>query len=408
MPPPRKNDKYYPGSPWGDKPPDEVAVPANVYCGDRSDPRVVAAPVRSVTTIQGLNGPIVEREAAGCPVLHMPRDAIKHVDAYFEYRQLVGDSDDGKLLGEKEYEALREKAADPSRRLWVYWVESSSGLECKAVGPASMCFCGHRYKEHAWAEYPETNKLGCKMRGCACSAFTYVPVKGSGDLKCSACRQSFLDHDPRTKKCKKAGKGTTFASSYSCSCNSTYDQHHTTVQTNAERRASGKATGTPWMEAAVGAGLPTAHMGGIGGFAFLADGIDRAMAGLEPGFEPQRVYDSLAGDRHGIAGMAQQRPQQRALPGNDRSLHAYSSSASSSGVRMRSNSPFRAAEDIIGGRVAGSGSGTGRSPANQARYLGNSGGFDQTGPQGSSYSSIHGSGGSSQVRPPMPRGSRKS
>ena len=28
-----------------------------------------------------------------------------------------------------------------------------------------------------------------------------------------------------------------------------------------------------------GAGLPTAHMGGVGGFTSLADGIDRALAG---------------------------------------------------------------------------------------------------------------------------------
>lgn len=35
--------------------------------------------------------------------------------------------------------------------------------------------------------------------------------------------------------------------------------------------------------AKAGAGLPTAHMGGVGGFTSLADGIDRALAGaLKP------------------------------------------------------------------------------------------------------------------------------
>ena len=28
-----------------------------------------------------------------------------------------------------EYEALREKAADPERRLWVYWVEARTRAE---------------------------------------------------------------------------------------------------------------------------------------------------------------------------------------------------------------------------------------------------------------------------------------
>jgi hypothetical protein len=78
-------------------------------------------------------------------------------------------------------------------------------------------------------------------------------------------------------------------SSWSCACGRTYDEHSTVVQTNAERQASGKLTNTPWMEAAVTSGLPTAHMGGISGFTALADGVDRAMAGLEPGFEPEII-----------------------------------------------------------------------------------------------------------------------
>ena len=48
----------------------------------------------------------------------LPADAMRHVDAYMEDRQLVGDSDGGRLMPERDYEELREKAADPSRRLW--------------------------------------------------------------------------------------------------------------------------------------------------------------------------------------------------------------------------------------------------------------------------------------------------
>jgi len=330
----KDKDRYYPGSPWGDKPPEEIqaAVPG------------------TITTINGLGGPIVEREVQAGTAMFLPQDAMKHVDAYFEYRQLVGDSDGGRLLDEREYEALRERAADPERRLWVYWVEAESGLECKAVGPASTCFCGHRYREHTWADYPETRKLKCKMAGCTCHAFSYVPVKGSGDLKCSSCRQSYLDHDKRTKKCKR-GKGS-FTSSYSCSCNSSYDRHCTMVQTQQEREASGKATGTPWMQSAANAGLPTAHMGGVGGFTSLADGIDRALAGLEPGFEPQRVYGALE-ESHGITGLkkppalppprppAHERTRQTTRAGEDIVASRKSrpmSSSSSGGARPSSSS----------------------------------------------------------------------
>lgn len=288
----RDKDKYYPGSPWGEHPPQEI------------EPRLSSLPpgvTLTTTTINGLRGQIVDVSAPAGNVILLPQDAGKHIDAYFEYRQLVGDSDGGRLLPESEYEALRARAADPSRRVWAHWVESSSGLECKSMGPSSMCFCGHRYREHAWDAFPETGALKCKMRGCSCADFSYVPVRGTGDVKCSACKQSYLDHDPRTKRCKK-GRAT-FASSYSCSCNSTYDMHKTVVQTNAMREAAGKLTNAPWMGAAVAQGLPTAHMGGIGSFTSLADGIDRALAGAEPGFEPQRVYDALARDTHSINGV---------------------------------------------------------------------------------------------------------
>lgn len=128
--------------------------------------------------------------------------------------------------------------------------EAESGLECKAVGPASTCFCGHRFgaenhhligqcpvnavasqvsRAHlgglsrdqaerkfsmiwchveeviaichvilrvlVWSPRPRISdeitpwrvfltdrKLKCKMAGCTCHAFSYVPVKGSGDL----------------------------------------------------------------------------------------------------------------------------------------------------------------------------------------------------------------------------------
>ena len=63
------------------------------------------------------------------------------------------------------------------------------------------------------------------------------------------------------------------------------------VETQEERELLGKATATPWMQQAAAEGLPTAHLGGVGGFTALADGIDRAMAGLEPGFEPQILHE---------------------------------------------------------------------------------------------------------------------
>lgn len=239
-------------------------------------------------------------------------------------------------MAEAEYEALRQKAADPSRRVWVHWVQEDSGLECKAIGPSSLCFCEHRYREHSWAEYPEKRRLECKMPGCPCVAFHYVPIRGSGDLKCSTCRQSFRNHDKKTRMCGGSrGRNTRFTSSYSCSCNSTYDRHCTVVQTNTERDKAGKITGATWMNTAAASGLPSAHLGGISGFTSLADGIDRALAGLEPGFEADRA---LADEKHGIEGL-----QQAHLPGSSvrrlgaarRAISAAASAASGDAADSR-------------------------------------------------------------------------
>lgn len=102
-----------------------------------------------------------------------------HLCVQMRYRQLVGDSDGGRLLDERsqalnpwsvitalpcitcfqdsssnvcpifvrwrgsearcksqgEYEALRERAADPERRLWVYWVEVVKSPSSIIVNP---------------------------------------------------------------------------------------------------------------------------------------------------------------------------------------------------------------------------------------------------------------------------------
>ena len=69
------------------------------------------------------------------------------------------------------------------------------------MGPASMCFCGHRYKEHEYLN-PKNKKVICKRNKCSCPCFNHVPVFGSNDFKC-LCKHSYTEHDPITKKCTK-------------------------------------------------------------------------------------------------------------------------------------------------------------------------------------------------------------
>ena len=141
--------------------------------------------------------------------------AARSVDAYVEYRRVVGDADTGELLtgtllqlhahaarahlgcahADEEYASFRAKAAErAAQRLFVHW-RNAAGCDCKAVGPATLCECGHRYRDHATDTLPQGGRGGsqpanlrCRSAGrCACSRFTYLPSAGAWQAKC-ACK----------------------------------------------------------------------------------------------------------------------------------------------------------------------------------------------------------------------------
>lgn len=59
---------------------------------------------------------------------------------------------------------------------------SSQDVDCKSMGPASQCFCGHRFKEHFFDNI-ETREVYCKAnkngKKCKCKLFDYIPIFGS-------------------------------------------------------------------------------------------------------------------------------------------------------------------------------------------------------------------------------------
>lgn len=110
--------------------------------------------------------------------LHFGGDAAKHVQAYIEYEQIVGNADGGKMMSEKEFEAYKKKVSKARQnRLYVYWRNTKTGKDCKAVGPSSQCFCGHRYKEHFF-DNVETRDVYCRALNtrCKCKLFEYIPI----------------------------------------------------------------------------------------------------------------------------------------------------------------------------------------------------------------------------------------
>jgi hypothetical protein len=81
--------------------------------------------------------------------LVMDGQAAKHVQAYIEYEQIVGGADNGKMMSEVEFEAYKNKVKEARKnRLYVSWRHKKTGKDCRTIGPASSCFCGHKFKRH--------------------------------------------------------------------------------------------------------------------------------------------------------------------------------------------------------------------------------------------------------------------
>ena len=52
------------------------------------------------------------------------------------------------MMSEKEFEEYKSRVKEARKnRLYVHW-RNIEGVDCKNIGPASQCFCGHRFKEH--------------------------------------------------------------------------------------------------------------------------------------------------------------------------------------------------------------------------------------------------------------------
>jgi len=205
--------------------------------------------------------------------LKFDRSKAADVDAYLEYRRIVGDDDGGVLFTPEQYEAYKEEVL-PQRmenRLFTSW-SNSAGMDCKLIGPETPCFCQHRYKQHRtdFAVIPADRPilLPCQVKGCQCASYHYVPLAGCCAIRCNCKHQADEHSEVRPYPCKRGvcQKCTGFKSSYMCGCGKTYSQHEMIVETKSEREARGHP---------VGLDTPYKAMGGLTGFSSLAEGYAR-------------------------------------------------------------------------------------------------------------------------------------
>lgn len=96
----------------------------------------------------------------------MDGTAARHVNAYIEYNNIVGNADGGNMMSEEEFAAYKDQVREARKnRLYVVW-RNAKGVDCKTMGPQSQCFCGHRFKEH-FTDNIETRKINCREKGRA-------------------------------------------------------------------------------------------------------------------------------------------------------------------------------------------------------------------------------------------------
>ncbi|XP_043920559.1 protein FAM221A [Protopterus annectens] len=193
------------------------------------------------------------------------------VDSYLQYRRIVGEDDGGKLFTPEEYEQYKKKMLPirQKNRLFVSWT-SPTGMDCKLVGPETQCFCTHRYKQHKtdFEDIPKERPifLPCRVKGCQCKTYLYVPLNGSQPIRCRCKHFADEHHEAEHYSCKKCSSCTEFRSSFTCGCGHPTFTHDTVVETKEERMARGNP---------VGYDVPYAAMGGLTGFSSLAEGYLR-------------------------------------------------------------------------------------------------------------------------------------
>lgn len=187
-----------------------------------------------------------------------------------EYTRIVGSDDGGVPFSPEEYEKYKKQVL-PMRmqnRIFVSWT-NSKGMDCVLIGPETMCFCRHRFKQHQsdFKEISSARPLLLPCKDCPCSSFTYVPKNGSQSIRCGCKHLSDEHHFNKPFNCLKTGcKCSSFKSSFTCNCGEPCYSHQTLAETKKEREDRGHPVGHDTMYQA---------MGGLTGFSSLADGYMR-------------------------------------------------------------------------------------------------------------------------------------
>lgn len=109
--------------------------------------------------------------------------------------RIVGDDDGGNLFTPDEYEEYKKKVL-PLRianRLFVSWT-APNGMDCKLVGPETMCFCNHRYIYYLLfiSRFVHTKYTGVRTKGHS------IPNKVQPPHPTPCCYRIYIITNPTT------------------------------------------------------------------------------------------------------------------------------------------------------------------------------------------------------------------
>lgn len=132
--------------------------------------------------------------------------------------------------------------------------------ECGRVGSKSLCFCGHKYAQHA--VQATKKKISSKCQTCPCKEFKNIPQRAEEcgmywlprrkefkqsewRAKCK-CKLPHDQHNPLPPYTAKGCQG--FYSDFACiSCDCRWEDHETLFEFEDERRAQKKKVGQAYV-----------------------------------------------------------------------------------------------------------------------------------------------------------------
>uniref|UniRef100_A0A4W4EYB7 Protein FAM221A n=1 Tax=Electrophorus electricus TaxID=8005 RepID=A0A4W4EYB7_ELEEL len=99
--------------------------------------------------------------------IHIGKTAAEAVNAYLEYKRIVGEDDGGRLFTQAQYEEYKQSVV-PSRLLNRLYVSFGvpGRIDCKHIGPETPCFCSHRYLISRWL--PKTRPKWLRSHRFSC------------------------------------------------------------------------------------------------------------------------------------------------------------------------------------------------------------------------------------------------